>query len=211
MFGIDGFWIFVLAGLLLNMTPGPDTAYILARSAQYGWRGGTAAALGIGAGCLVHIAAGAAGLSALLAASATAFAIVKLAGAAYLVYLGLSMLLKRAPGRPAAEAPHESSSPATVFWQGFWTNVLNPKVAIFFLAFMPQFIAADAPSKTLAFVLLGVVFNVNGTVWNLGVAALAARVAGSLGTAGALRHWIERGLGGLFVALGVRMALLERG
>ena len=214
MLGIHDFWLFVAAGLLLNITPGPDIAYIVARSAALRWRGGAVAALAISAGCFVHIAAAALGVSALIAASALAFGLLKLVGAAYLVYLGIAMLLARATPHeapPTDRPPSVDATPMrTVFWQGFLTNVLNPKVALFFLAFLPQFIRADAPHKTLAFAALGLVFNLNGTLWNLGVAWFTARVAAMRPYARA-RLWLQRAIGGVFIVLGVRLALAERG
>ncbi|HLQ46165.1 MAG TPA: LysE family translocator, partial [Planctomycetaceae bacterium] len=176
MFGTHDFLLFVAAGVLLNITPGPDMLYIIGRSSSQGWRAGAAAALGIGAGCVVHIVAAALGLSAVLAASATAFTILKIIGAAYLVYVGVSLIRS---SRSSPQARHAVVfAPATlrtVFVQGFLTNVLNPKVALFFLAFLPQFIDSDAPTKPLAFLFLGAVFNFNGTLWNLLVAWSAAR------------------------------------
>src|SRR5437867_9518533 len=132
MLGIHEFWLFILSGLLLNVTPGPDTAYILGRSIQLGWRGGAAAAIGISTGCLVHVFAAAIGLSALLMASSAAFAVLKLAGAAYLLFTGIQMLLSR-PQLIAEAAAVTETSLSRVFWQGALTNVLNPKVALFFL------------------------------------------------------------------------------
>jgi len=212
MLGIHDFWLFVVAGLLLNITPGPDIAYIVVRSTALGWRGGAVAALAISAGCFVHIAAAALGVSALIATSALAFALLKWVGAAYLIYIGATMLLRAGAARPP-DAPATSIEPATplhtVFWQGFLTNALNPKVALFFLAFLPQFIGADAPQPALAFAALGLVFNFNGTIWNLGVAAVAARVAATRPYARA-RVWLERAIGGLFIGLGVRLALSTR-
>ena len=210
MLGIHGLWLFIVSGLLLNITPGPDTAYIVGRSLQLGWRGGAAAALGIGCGCLVHVFGAALGLSALLMASSTAFAVVKLIGAAYLVYIGVKMLLSRRQ-EIGAGAPSESGAIMLrqVFWQGALTNVLNPKVALFFLAFLPQFVAVDSPSKAAAFVVLGLIFVFNGTLWCLGVAAFAARAAGRIKRSGGALAWINRGLGGLFVYLGVRVAMLR--
>jgi threonine/homoserine/homoserine lactone efflux protein len=170
-----------------------------------------AAALGIGAGCFVHIAAAAVGISALLAASATAFTVLKWVGAAYLVYIGLQMLVGSMHDAPApmTSSRAEAVELRSVFLQGFLTNVLNPKVALFFLAFLPQFIRGDAPSKVAAFILLGLAFNVTGTAWNLTVAWSASRVAASPGL-GRARIWLDRTLGALFVALGVRLALAER-
>jgi len=209
MLGIHELWLFILSGLLLNVTPGPDTAYIIGRSLQLGWRGGAAAAIGISCGCLVHVFGAAIGLSALLMASSAAFTAVKLAGAAYLLLTGLQMLLSRP--RPVAElaAPGAAISLSRVFWQGALTNALNPKVALFFLAFLPQFVAADSPHKTLAFLLLGAIFVFNGTLWCLGVAAFAARAAGRIRQSTGAIAWINRTLGGLFVYLGVRVAMLQ--
>jgi threonine/homoserine/homoserine lactone efflux protein len=207
MLGIQDIALFIAAGLLLNITPGPDIAYIVGRSVQLGWRGGAAAALGIGAGCLVHIVAAAVGLSALLATSSAAFVALKYAGAAYLCYVGVQMLVAR-DRSDEAKQPGEITTTRAVFWQGALTNALNPKVALFFLAFLPQFVAASAPNKPLAFLLLGLLFNVNGTIWNLGVAAFAAKIGRAFGSS-ALSAWINRALGGLFVYLGVRLALLE--
>ena len=207
MLGIQDIALFVVAGLLLNITPGPDTAYIVGRSVQLGWRGGAAAALGIGAGCLVHIFAAAVGLSALLAASSTAFVAVKYAGAAYLCYVGVRMLFVRGEINDATPQA-EITTTRAVFWQGALTNALNPKVALFFLAFLPQFVDADSSNKPLAFLLLGLLFDINGTIWNLGVAAFAARVGRAVRSS-AVSAWINRTLGGLFVYLGVRLALFE--
>jgi threonine/homoserine/homoserine lactone efflux protein len=215
MLGIHELWLFVISGLLLNVTPGPDTAYIVARSVQLGWRGGAAAALGISTGCLVHVFAAAIGLSALLAASSTAFMLVKWAGAAYLCLVGLKMLLSRPPA-PANDAATGSGTMSPrpislrqVFWQGAMTNALNPKVALFFLAFLPQFVAADSAYKAAAFVALGLIFIFNGTLWCLGVAAFAARAAGRIRRSGQALRWINRALGGLFVYLGARVAMLQ--
>jgi threonine/homoserine/homoserine lactone efflux protein len=209
MFSIHELWFFIISGLLLNVTPGPDTAYIVGRCVQLGWRGGAAAALGIGAGCLVHVLAASLGISALLAASSMAFTAVKWAGAAYLCLIGVKMLLSR-PLAPEEVAPRrEAISLSQVFRQGALTNILNPKVALFFLAFLPQFVAADSPRKAAAFLLLGLIFVFNGTLWCLGVAAFAARAAGRIRQSGQALRWINRALGGLFVYLGVRIALIQ--
>ncbi|WP_439574322.1 LysE family translocator [Phreatobacter sp.] len=206
--GIHDLWLFVLAGLLLNITPGPDMALVIGRSLRDGTRAGAVAALGIGAGAFVHIGAAALGLSVILSTSALAFTIVKWVGAAYLVIVGLSLLLSRpATGdRAVALAPARLG---TVFLQGFLTNVLNPKVALFFLAFLPQFIDPQAPDKALAFVVLGLIFNVTGTAWNLCVAWAAGLMSRMQGFS-TVRTWLDRALGALFLGLGVRLALSER-
>jgi threonine/homoserine/homoserine lactone efflux protein len=210
MLGIHELWLFVISGLLLNITPGPDTAYIIGRSVQLGWRGGVAAALGISCGCLVHVFGVAVGLSALLAASSAAFTLVKWVGAAYLCIIGVRMLLSRAtPPAPQAAIDIGAIPLRRVFGQGALTNILNPKVALFFLAFLPQFVAADSPHKPLAFAVLGFIFIFNGTLWCLGVAAFAASAAGRIRKSGQTLAWINRALGGLFVYLGVRVAMLQ--
>jgi threonine/homoserine/homoserine lactone efflux protein len=211
--GIHELWLFVFSGLLLNVTPGPDTAYIIGRSIQLGWRGGAAAAIGISCGCLLHVFAAAIGLSALLMASSAAFAVIKLIGAAYLFVTGIQMLLSHSQPGAHVTSPSGETQLSRVFWQGVLTNALNPKVALFFLAFLPQFVAADSRHKTPAFLLLGLIFIFNGTLWCLGVAAFAAKAASrirqSQGQTKAVMVWINRVLGGLFVYLGFRVAMLE--
>jgi len=212
MLGTHDLWLFVLSGLLLNISPGPDTAYIIGRSVQLGWKAGATAALGIGAGGLVHVTAAALGISALVAASATAFTAVKLLGAAYLLYIGTRILLgRREADRTGKSFVRPSANLPMVFRQGFMTNVLNPKVALFFLAFLPQFIDADAPSKVLAFAFLGLIFDFNGTLWNILVAWLSARAASLIHGMGQLHRWIERAIGTLFIYLGIRLAVIQRG
>jgi threonine/homoserine/homoserine lactone efflux protein len=206
--GVHDLALFVAAGLLLNITPGADLALIGARSASHGFRSGAAAALGVGAGCFVHVAAAALGLSALIASSATAFTVLRWAGAAYLVWLGIGLL--RSSGNAAAPA---APAPVLTAWrsfvQGFLTNALNPKVALFFLAFLPQFIDAGALHKGWAFVLLGTVFAFNGTIVNVTFAALVAGMRQALSGPRSIGRWVSRGAGALFVALGVRLALFE--
>jgi threonine/homoserine/homoserine lactone efflux protein len=208
MLGIHELWLFILSGVLLNITPGPDSVYVIGRSMQMGWRGGAAAAFGISFGCLFHVLGAAIGLSALLMASSTAFAILKLVGAAYLVVTGLTMLWS-APALAAAPTDEPARSLRRVFLQGVFTNALNPKVALFFLAFLPQFVAASSPHKPLAFLTLGLIFVCTGTLWCLLLAGFAARAAHRLRRSGGMIAWINRALGGLFVYLGIRVALLE--
>lgn len=209
MLGIHDLSLFIVSGLLLNIAPGPDSILIMARSATQGWRAGSAAALGIGAGTCVHILAAALGMSALLATSAWAFTVVKYVGAAYLVYVGATMLFGRAG--PAANTAAPAPLPhRKIFAQGFLTNVLNPKVALFFLAFVPQFIAPDAPDKALAFIALGAIFNFNGMLWCHFLAVSTALASRRLALGGGLARWLNRAIGALFVSFGVKLALAER-
>jgi threonine/homoserine/homoserine lactone efflux protein len=217
MFGIHDLALFVVSGILLNVMPGPDSLLIMSRSATQGWRAGCSAALGIGTGTMVHVLAAALGLSALLATSATAFTVVKWVGAAYIVWCGIGMLRARRRAEPAADAAPvapaaegASLSYRRIFAQGFLTNVLNPKVALFFLAFVPQFISADAPNKALAFIILGCIFNFNGMLWCNGLAVFTAFASAKLKVKPLVALWLNRVTGGLFLALGVRLALSEQ-
>lgn len=206
MLGIHDLPLFIASGLLLNITPGADSLYIVTRSVTQGVRAGIAAVLGISTGCYVHIVAASLGLSALLSTSASVFMLVKLVGAAYLVYVGISLLRQRPSTVPDSLMPVSTLPLRKIFAQGFLTNVLNPKVALFFLAFVPQFIDPAAPSKALAFLVLGVIFNVNGTLWCLFLAWSAARI-GSHGMGRKATAWLSKGTGALFVALGLHLAL----
>ena len=214
MSGIEHLPLFIAAGLLLNLTPGPDVLYIVTHALRRGARAGVVAALGITAGCCLHVAAAAVGLSALIAASATAFTALKWLGAAYLVFMGLSLLRAGGGARRLAldAAPPAPAGPGLrrIFLQGFWTNALNPKVALFFLAFLPQFIVPSAPDQTLAFVLLGLLFSFNGLWVNVGWALAAAGLARRLGALQRGLGWLDRIAGAVFVGFGIRLALAER-
>jgi threonine/homoserine/homoserine lactone efflux protein len=210
MFGIENLWLFIISGLLLNISPGPDTVLIVSRSASQGWRAGLVAVAGIGTGVCVHIFAAALGVSALLATSATAFTLVKLAGAAYLLYLGAKMLLAKSAAQGVIARPVSTASFRTIFLQGFVTNVLNPKVALFFLAFVPQFIAVDAANKALAFVILGFIFNLNGMLWCVCLAISAGLAGQKMQVSSGVAELLNKGIGALFVALGVKLALAEQ-
>lgn len=203
--------LFVAAGLLLNLTPGPDVLYIVTRALRSGVRAGIVAGLGITAGCFVHITAAAVGVGALMQTSAALFTVLKWIGAAYLLWVGVRMLVSRMPkeeGLPFKDLP-ERSSLRSVFLGGFWTNVLNPKVALFFLAFVPQFIAPETANKPLTFFLLGTLFNFNAIFVNVGWALLAGWTASHVGSVRRGMHWLERGAGALFIGFGIRLALAE--
>ena len=210
MAGTQHLWLFIVSGLLLNVTPGPDSLFIMARSATQGWRAGFVACWGVGSGVFVHVFAAALGLSALLATSATAFAVVKAIGAAYLVWIGIGMLRARAEAAQAVDAAPRVLRYRDIFRQGFLTNVLNPKVALFFLAFVPQFIAPDAASKPLAFIVLGAIFDINGMLWCHALALFTAFASRRLNVGAAVGRWLNRTMGAVFVALGARLALASR-
>lgn len=214
MLGTHDLALFAVTVLVVNATPGVDLMFTLVATLKGGVRAGLAAAAGIGAGCVVHTLAAAFGLAALLATSSAAFNAVKWAGAAYLLWLAAGMLRQDLRGRTAPGiAASATAAPTRDAWallrQGFLTNVLNPKVALFFLALLPQFIDADAPHKTLAFLFLGAWFVVQGFVF---LAVFVLLVA-------PLRHWaappavsrvIHLAGGSLFALLAARLALAER-
>jgi threonine/homoserine/homoserine lactone efflux protein len=207
--GIHDFTLFLTTGILLNLAPGPDTVYILGRSIAQGRRAGVVSALGISVGSIFHTCAAALGLSAFLATSAWAFTAVKLAGAAYLIFLGVRALLERNYNL-SLPAPFKQKGGSAAFRQGILTNILNPKVALFFLAFLPQFIDSAAPKKTAAFLILGLAFVTTGTTWCLILAwfssAFSARFRGNPTVAALL----NRVVGSLFIFLGLRLAAAAR-
>jgi RhtB (resistance to homoserine/threonine) family protein len=206
MFGIHDFELFLAAGMLLNLTPGPDTAYILGRSIAQGREAGIASALGISIGSFFHTCAAALGLSAILATSAFAFSAIKLLGGAYLVFLGIKMLLDR---RKQLSLPANFRRRTTIaaFRQGVLTNILNPKVALFFLAFLPQFIDPASNAKIMAFVTLGLTFVTTGTIWCLILAWFASAFSERLRSNETISQWLNRTAGALFVFLGIRLAM----
>lgn len=208
MFGAQELALFALTVLLVNATPGVDMALTVASTLRGGAARGAAAVLGISLGCVLHSLAAAFGLAALLAASAEAFTVLKLIGAAYLLYVAYGML--KAGLRPAAAgaAPEPATDWKAAVRQGFWTNALNPKVALFFLALLPQFIAADASSKTAAFLFLGAWFIVQGGLFSLLLVLLVAqarRLRPRLG----LGRLLNLGGATLFAFLAARLALAE--
>lgn len=209
MFGIHDFGLFLTAGVLLNLTPGPDTLYILGRSIAHGRRDGVASALGICVGSIFHTGAAALGLSAFLATSAWAFAAVKLGGAAYLIFLGLRALLQREQN-VSVPAQFKTNTASAAFRQGILTNILNPKVALFFLAFLPQFIDPAAPSKLAAFLVLGLTFVTTGTIWCLILASFASAFSARLRENPTVATFLNRAVGSLFVLLGLRLAVAAR-
>jgi threonine/homoserine/homoserine lactone efflux protein len=217
--------LFLLAALLVNLTPGPDMLFVAGTSAAQGRRCGSMAALGVGAGCFVHIALAAVGLSALLATSALAFEVIKWIGAAYLVWVGVSMLRRtgdRASAvatavatavEPGPDGETDAGLPAKAFWRGAMTNALNPKVALFFIAFLPQFIEPGSARQAWAFAALGLLFTIGGTAVNLAVAALAGSIAQRMAAregSGAVARWLRRAAGIVFVGLGLRLAFSTR-
>jgi RhtB (resistance to homoserine/threonine) family protein len=207
MFGIHNYLLFILSGILLNIIPGQDTLYIVGRSISQGRRAGMLSVLGISTGCLIHTLAAAFGLSAVLAASSRAFMAVRLIGAAYLIYLGVRMLFSRASASAQGAELSPPASGWTIYRQGILTNVLNPKVALFFLAFLPQFIGAQSDTKVIAFLILGLTFIFNGTLWCMILAWFASAFSRRFRERSSTESWLRRTAGALFMGLGFKLAL----
>ncbi|SHH68998.1 LysE family translocator [Desulfofustis glycolicus] len=209
LLGIENLAVFVGTGILLNLYPGPDTLYIIGRSLSQGRSAGVAAALGIGTGSIVHTLLGAFGLSAIITASATAFLLLKYAGCVYLIYQGVQLLRST----PAPESVGDRWSPRDdllqVYRQGAVTNILNPKVALFFLAFLPQFISLASPNKPLSFIILGALFVTTGTIWCLLVALFSAALSRRLRQSPGTSRLLRRINGLLFLGLGFKLATAQ--
>ena len=209
MISLNDFLIFAIASLVLNITPGNDMLYVAARSTSQGSKAGIVSSLGIMAGCMVHIIAAMVGLSALIAKSAMAFDIIKYAGAAYLIYLGIRTLANKKKyfkiNTSIKKLSHQK-----IFWQGVLTNVLNPKVALFFLAFLPQFININQGSTSLQILFLGTWFNVGGTLVNIFVSLLFGKVGKWLSTSSTFIQWQERITGTILIVLGIKVAISSR-
>ena len=209
MLGIHDFPLFVLSCILLNITPGQDTMYILGRSVAQGRQAGVLSVLGIMTGVLVHTLLAALGLSAILATSPLVFSIIKYAGAVYLVWLGVGFIISRNERSALPDAPSAATNPWKIFHQGVLTNLLNPKVALFFLSFLPQFVSVGSELVFLPFMILGLVFFTTGSIWCLFLvyasAWLSARFRDRRSTGGVLRKLT----GALFIGLGIRLALSQ--
>ena len=210
MFGIVGYWGFVASSILLNMTPGSDTIYVLTRSAVGGRKNGIISALGISGGILIHSVLAALGLSVILAKSAFAFNIVKFAGAAYLVFLGIKAIFSNKPLIRNSDEVKKVSSLQT-FRQGVLTNALNPKVALFFLALLPQFVSPENTYGALPFLLLGITFFTTSTVWSCFLAFIASYASRLLQKNEKVQLWANRGTGIIYILLGLNVLRAKLG
>lgn len=209
LFGVTDLWLFIVAGLILNITPGADLLYITNRSAVQGKQAGVVAALGIGAGCIFHVLAAALGLSVILVSSSLAFTVVKYLGAAYLFYLGITTFLSLKSQKSSEVQVVAVLSLPKIFRQAVLINILNPKVALFFMALLPQFVSPTAAYPALTFLFLGLVFNVNGTLVNVLFALFTSVLAKKLQSVSFLPRFLKSLVGTLFVALGLRLAFSE--
>ncbi len=210
MFGIINFEAFVIAGILLNLTPGADTMYILGRSISQGKKAGILSVLGIVTGALVHCVFASLGLSIILAKSALAFEIVKYLGAAYLIYLGIKTLLLKSKEEFELTEKNKDVNYRKIYVSGILTNVLNPKIALFFLAFLPQFINPDYAQNSIPFLILGLTFVTTVTIWCLFLAVFSSKLSNQIRKNYKIKIWLDKITGGIFIALGIKLALSKK-
>ena len=200
---------FLTAAFILNLAPGPDIAFVLGQTARGGKRSGTAAMFGIWAGAFCHVVFAAVGLSAVVAASATAFTAVKWIGVAYLLWLGVQALRSKG-GTFVADTPSTDGDFWQIFRQGVLVDLLNPKVAIFFLAFLPQFVVPDAGPVWLQLFVHGALIVVVAAIVETPMVLLGDRMTRRLRESRRLALWLDRTIGAMLIALGLRLALTER-
>ena len=204
MFDIDNFYLFLTVSLLINLSPGPDMIYTAARSLSQGIRAGILSALGIFAGCLFHITAAVFGLSKIIEQSVLLFSIIKYAGAAYLIYLGVRSFFSKKKTKEEIEALPTLTG-RKIFLQGMLTNILNPKVAVFFLSFLPQFINAHSNYLREQIAFLGLWFDLQGAVTLMVVACAVGAFKNILQKNATFWNWQEKITGLILFALGVKM------
>jgi threonine/homoserine/homoserine lactone efflux protein len=211
MYDLNHWIVFFTAALALNVSPGPDIAYIVSNTVAHGKRHGFAASFGVCSGSVAHVLAAAFGLSAILAASALAFSAVKWVGAAYLIYLGLRALMTAGAGFAIDGKRRKRQSGFAIFRQGFMIDVLNPKVAVFFMAFLPQFADPALGRIPLQLVLHGALVIAVALVVEAVIVLVAARFTDALRRNPRIGLWLDRALGTVLIGLGIRLALQQRG
>ncbi|MBW7455362.1 LysE family translocator [Paenibacillus sepulcri] len=203
MVGITSFGLFLLTALLMNITPGTDTMYIVSRSVSQGKKAGIYSVLGISTGSLVHTFLAAVGLSVILTTSVVLFTIIKIIGAGYLIYLGVRMLIQKSSNLELKDT--KSMSLKKIYTQGLLTNVTNPKVALFFISFLPQFISGDNTYGPLPFIILGLSFVMTGTVWCLLVAIFSSYATKKLRNNPKVEFILNKITGIIFIGLGIKL------
>jgi RhtB (resistance to homoserine/threonine) family protein len=209
MFDIDNFYLFLTVSLLINLSPGPDMIYTAARSLSQGIKAGIFSALGIFVGCLFHITAAVFGLSKIIEESVLLFSIIKYAGAAYLIYLGTRSLLNKKKTKTEIDALPTLTN-RKIFFQGMLTNILNPKVAIFFLSFLPQFIDSHSNYLKEQIAFLGLWFDLQGTATLMLVACAVGAFKNMLQKNTTFWNWQEKITGLILIGLGVKMFFTKK-
>jgi len=211
MLDTNKLYLFISAALLLNITPGADMLYVIARSLSNGLKGGIVSSLGVAVGCLFHILLAVIGLSALISSSNLAFEIIKYLGTSYLIFLGLKLLIQKNEKLNFTQKNvNESKNLTSIFRQGIITNVLNPKVVLFFLAFLPQFVNKELPHVNLQLLFLGCFFTTSGTIVNIIVASIIGSISKRLKDYPKLWLLQEKISGILIISIGLKLAFMNR-
>jgi RhtB (resistance to homoserine/threonine) family protein len=210
MTGIIHFETFLIAGILLNLTPGNDTIFILSKSIAQGKKAGIMSVLGIATGSLIHTTLAALGLSIIIAKSLLAFTIIKYAGAAYLLYIGYKMITDTSRLRTSISSSHQKINLLKIYRDAVFTNVLNPKVAMFFIAFLPQFIDPHYQNSIIPFMLLGITFTLTGTIWCLILANFSSFLFSKLRSNQKFSSYLHKVCGAVLIGLGIKIALTSR-
>ncbi len=210
MFGIVNYGTFLISGILLNLTPGTDTMYILGRSISQGKKAGIVSVLGISTGIVFHIILATLGLSVILAKSDLAFKIVKYIGAMYLVFLGIQNIVKKKDGTFELKNHKEEFNYKKIYISGILTNLLNPKVGLFFLAFLPQFIDPNYAESFLPFLILGATFLTTSTTWCMILSIFASKISDGFRKNYKIKKWLDTATGALFIGLGIKLALAKK-
>lgn len=208
MIGIVHYEVFLVAAIILNITPGSDTIYVLSRSISQGRMTGIYSVLGTSAGCVIHTVLAALGLSVILSQSTLAFMMIKIAGAVYLGYLGVTMILTK--NNVVASQTQELMSKTDTFWQGLITDVLNPKVALFFLSFLPQFIDPQNQYGIIPFLILGITFVVTGAMWLLFLVYFSSKITEFLRKKSSVNKLMNKVCGGIFLFLGMKLLAADK-
>ncbi len=207
MFGITDLYLFIIAGLLLNITPGVDMLYILNNTFQKGFKTGIVAALGISVGCLFHVFLVVIGLSVILETSIVVFTIIKYFGVVYLIYLGIVMIRKAKDKIELDNPILKSKSLKKVFINGTLINILNPKIAVFFITFLPQFINVDAHNKSMGLIILGLTFIFFGTLVNIIISYISLEITSKFTYSDLFTLILKRVVGILFIIFGLILAM----
>ncbi|PHR72632.1 MAG: lysine transporter LysE [Arcobacter sp.] len=207
MSAITDIYLFILAGLLLNITPGVDLLYVLNKSIAKGFKAGIVASLGISTGCLFHVVLVVLGLSALLEASPTAFLVVKYIGALYLLYLGITMFLSSKKNTNKKEEDKSKAQYKKIYYSGILINILNPKVALFFITFLPQFINVDSSEKSMGLLILGLIFIAVATIVSSIIAYVSCNISSKFTYKDSFTKYIKKVVGTLFIGFGIKLAL----
>ncbi len=208
MLGIDNYWLFVTAGVALNLAPGPDTLFIVGNSIAKGTKAGLCAVLGISSGCLVHITAAAPGAVGRPDGVVQRLRRRQMRGALYLAYLGVKAITSKS-AITKGEAGKDRRE-ITVYYQGFLSNLLNPKIAVFFLSFLPQFVSTNNAYGPVPFVVLGLTLLTTGTLWRLVVAIFASQLTGILRQSRTISNVLNKAVGILFLGMAANLVLAKR-